>query len=585
MRFLICAIFSVTLLSCSSVQQGSKTQSLPLGLWVWSADTSDDTLSISVEENARGWRASIQSKEAEITVKNRVISVTGDNNQKYIGQISVDKTTISGYWHQPASDLGYQPVVTRAVIESTKVGHWQGTITPQSRPFNVFLDISQPNKTDPLVVVRNPEQNAILGSTQFTIEGVKPNQWRLISKNGRQDRRYKLTRENDSQLTLEHNSFDQPLSMTRSTRSDTSKYFSRLSSDRPEKYTLPLALDDGWVVATPEEAGFDRSTLDGLVSELANANPRARRPRMVHSMLVAHKGRLVFEEYFHGHNHDTAHDTRSLAKVFGPVLIGALQQAGSSISAQDRPINSVLEQGRIPIYDPRKNNITLAHLMTYTSGLDCSETSTSAGSEDQMWRQQEQDDFWLYTAQLPMLHEPGVRHAYCSGSINLVGSSIRSAAEAPIYETFDRLIASPLKFGPYHWNLAPNGASYLGGGVYMRPRDILKIGAVFANNGVWQGQQIINADWVEESTAARIDIESNYFEGSQAYIWHTEKVRSGKQTYSAYRATGNGGQILLIVPELDLAVVFTGGNYRMGGIWGPWPNEFVGEYIIPAIIK
>jgi hypothetical protein len=60
-------------------------------------------------------------------------------------------------------------------------------------------------------------------------------------------------------------------------------------------------------------------------------------------------------------------------------------------------------------------------------------------------------------------------------------------------------------------------------------------------------------------------------------------VRSEKHAYPGYAATGNGGQVLLVIPELELALVFTGGNYRQGGIWGRWGNELVGGEIVPAI--
>lgn len=57
------------------------------------------------------------------------------------------------------------------------------------------------------------------------------------------------------------------------------------------------------------------------------------------------------------------------------------------------------------------------------------------------------------------------------------------------------------------------------------------------------------------------------------------------RTYRSYQATGNGGQILLVVPELELSAVFTGGNYRMGGIWSRWPDQIIGGQIIPALTK
>ena len=60
-------------------------------------------------------------------------------------------------------------------------------------------------------------------------------------------------------------------------------------------------------------------------------------------------------------------------------------------------------------------------------------------------------------------------------------------------------------------------------------------------------------------------------------------VRSEKRANPGYAATGNGGQVLLVIPELELAVVFTGENYRQGSIWGRWGNKIGGGAIVPAI--
>ena len=79
------------------------------------------------------------------------------------------------------------------------------------------------------------------------------------------------------------------------------------------------------------------------------------------------------------------------------------------------------------------------------------------------------------------------------------------------------------------------------------------------------------------------DFNNNYFGGSQAYVWRLDTVRVDESSYASYEATGNGGQIVLVVPELDLVASFTGGNYRMGYVWGRWRNELVGRYIIPAL--
>ncbi len=141
----------------------------------------------------------------------------------------------------------------------------------------------------------------------------------------------------------------------------------------------------------------------------------------------------------------------------------------------------------------------------------------------------------------------------------------------------------------------PTGEGYLGGGAFVRPRDLLKLGQAYLDGGVWQGRRIVDSTWVARSTAARAEITQAstglsaedfpnfYAEGADGYAWHTYPLSSSGRSYHEYEATGNGGQVLIVVPELALAVVFTGGNYMQGGIWGRWRQEIVGGEIIPAI--
>ncbi len=79
------------------------------------------------------------------------------------------------------------------------------------------------------------------------------------------------------------------------------------------------------------------------------------------------------------------------------------------------------------------------------------------------------------------------------------------------------------------------------------------------------------------------DFEDSYVGGAQAYIWRVDTVTAGERRYAFYEASGNGGQLLIVVPTLDLSILFTGGNYRMGGIWSRWRSDIVGGHIIPAI--
>jgi len=141
----------------------------------------------------------------------------------------------------------------------------------------------------------------------------------------------------------------------------------------------------------------------------------------------------------------------------------------------------------------------------------------------------------------------------------------------------------------------PTGEGYAGGGARILPRDLLKVGQTFLNGGVWHGRRIVAASWVKVSTSPHIDVSpattglspddfGNFYGlGKDGYAWHLSDLKVGDRVYKDYEATGNGGQLLIVVPDADLVVVFTAGNFGQGGIWGRWRDNIVAAQIIPAI--
>ncbi|MEL6687476.1 MAG: serine hydrolase [Pseudomonadota bacterium] len=568
-----------------------------LGLWHWTHEARKPAVQVHMTCSDSDCDASINGATIKVIRDGATLRALAETGINFEGTIRNNPLRIDGYLKQYESDFAFYTAMTPITLNRTGLDQWSGRTVVQDRDFRMFLDIFENDTGEQQAVLRNPERNEILsGRRPFNVETTPSGDVELVTGSGDWERRIPLKQNADGTLTLDHPWFEDPLVMRRAKADGQIGYHPRPKDNPITTYTPPPLQEDGWTVAAAESLGFDPSPLNDLVETIATANPQDNPPLQLHAILASHQGTLFLEEYFFGHDATSRHDVRSLGKVFGSVMLGALINDGYEVDLDARPVVDLLTAKGEAIEDLRKADITLSHVLTYTTGLDCHASDDSVGSEDRMWSQTEEPDFWSFFARLPQLHEPGERYAYCSGSANMVGHVIRSLSDMPVLDVFDTQIAKPLNFGPYHWNTMPSGEAYLGGGAYMRPRDILKVGTLYVQDGDWNGAQIVDPDWIETSTQSKVpitagttglseeDFNNNYFGGGQAFIWRTDTVRVGDMIYQSYEASGNGGQLIINVPELDLSVVMVGGNYRQGYVWGRWRNELVGQYVIPAIL-
>jgi CubicO group peptidase (beta-lactamase class C family) len=201
-----------------------------------------------------------------------------------------------------------------------------------------------------------------------------------------------------------------------------------------------------------------------------------------------------------------------------------------------------------------------------------------------MYEQREQPDWYKYTLDLPMARDPGGEQAvYCTAAMNLLGGVVRNATHTWLPDFFDNFVATPLQIETYHWNLMPSGDGYAGGGLRLRPRDQLKLGQLYLSGGLWNGKRIVSKDWVEQSTSRHSTFGQTLgTDHDYGYAWHLYHLESNGQNYHAYAAGGNGGQIVMVIPELDIVVGFTGGSYGEFPKWYRWQTEIVPQFIIPA---
>jgi CubicO group peptidase (beta-lactamase class C family) len=583
-----CVAAALALLACTLPAHAQPDPAATLeGVWQ-SRNAFGPELSgpLSITRDGVNWRATFGGATAESAA---IDFSFGDDRGRFFGRLRRDRRTINGWWLQPPGLPG-QAYATPLRLHAGEGGVWRGEVAPLPQRFTLFLRIARNEDSAWFAAFRNPEFNMNGGASRLRI-GVSGGRVAFSNADGEIVRDADIVAPNT--LRIAWPPLPMPVELTR-TPIDPPQYLPRTRG--AYVYAAPERTRDGWRAARARDVGMDESALTAFIQSVIDADPAARRPQLLHSVLVARRGRLVLEEYFHGYDRETPHDIRSAGKTFASVLLGALMHEGADIGPDTRIAAALSSRAPFANADPRKQDIALSHLLTHTSGLACNDNDeASPGSEGAMQQQSEQSDWHRFALDLPMAHEPGRRYAYCTAGVNLVGAALREASDESVLELIDRLIARPLGFGRYHWNLAPNGEAYLGGGAHVRPRDMLKLGQLYLNGGTWNGRRIVSRDWVASSTAvqAQIDEASTGMDeqtfanvalrGADGYAWHRYGVHAGGRRIETYEANGNGGQFVIVVPEYDLVVAITGGNYGQGGIWNRWRDEIVGAHIVAAI--
>jgi len=239
----------------------------------------------------------------------------------------------------------------------------------------------------------------------------------------------------------------------------------------------------------------------------------------------------------------------------------------------------VMNGGSMPAnLEPRKRAMTLKHLLTMTSGFDCDEEDENTpGYEDNI----KGPDVYRATLDLPMVRQPGDKAVYCSVGANLAGGVVARAAGKPTLELFQKLIADPLDIRQYYMGVTGTLDYYLGGGARFLPRDFLKWAQVHVNHGTWNGRRIYSAEWSRRATSPLVRF-SETSRTRYGYLWWIYDYPYQGRKVRSYFASGNGGQLSIGIDELDLAIVFQGGNYN------DWDNGIIGldyvqNFILPAV--
>jgi uncharacterized protein (TIGR03437 family) len=290
------------------------------------------------------------------------------------------------------------------------------------------------------------------------------------------------------------------------------------------------------------------------------------------SLLVFRNGRLVFERYFHGSQAADSNNIKSVSKSVLSILTGIAIQEGL-LRGTDQKLYEFYSEYFLPGDDPRKLDITIAHLMTMTAGFLQVET----GALHSQWDSSPNPN--QFVIELPLDSTPGEKFNYSTGLSHLLSGILTKASGTGTLDFANSRLFGPLGVTCARWSQDPTGI-YIGGSeVWLTARDLAKIGLLVLRNGRWADRTIVSEDWLRTSTRLRVRTQSVL--GDYAYFWW-------KATIDGYPATigmGYGGQYMFLVPDLDLIMVTSAlSNYS------PVPDsaylqpfDIMGSFVLPAV--
>ncbi|MEM1245741.1 MAG: serine hydrolase [Acidobacteriota bacterium] len=526
-------------------------------------------LRIELTEGEAG-TAQIGGRQAKLERTVTGIAAEFGEGSSFRGDFTEDGT-IRGVWIQATGVSFTYPHAAPLVLEKNGKDRWRGQVPVVDDAITFFLKVETDDEGKQHAFLRNPERNLGIFLRIATLQH-KNGKVALLSEDGseRMTGRYDLGNE---VLSLYSDQAGQTFDFYRMADVEGSDFAAALGTGRGTD-RAPEELGDGWEVAKAADS-LDVEPLDTLISELRADVADSVFSRYVHSLQIAHRGRLVVDEYFYGNHEATPHDTRSAGKSVTSVVAGAAKLQGADLSL-DTDVHAVF--GREADDPP----LLLRHLLTMSPGWACDDDDgDSPGNEGTMQYQTEQPDWWAYSLDLERIAEPGANDVYCSGSINLAYGVVSKVAGRPLPELLRDLVAEPLEIDTFFMNLDPLERGYGGGGLRMRPRDLLKFGQLMVDDGVWKGRRILSSEWVKESLRphSSLNVPDDY-----GLAWWRIAYDVDGREIQAYYASGNGGQLIFAVPALELSVLFTAGNYNNFGTWRSYRDELMPDYILPAVL-
>ncbi|MGB5527533.1 MAG: serine hydrolase [Gemmatimonadota bacterium] len=357
--------------------------------------------------------------------------------------------------------------------------------------------------------------------------------------------------------------------------------------------TVSAALgQEAWPRGELADAGLDVAPLAALAAEVADGDYG-----YVDRLLLVAEGRIVFDErydqdyveisrgqsgplgcgtdacespddvhdfnYLHPDRHPfyegrEVHSLQSVTKSVTATLIGIAIRRGE-IPGVQTPVLELLSDYDLSGLDPRVGNATLEDLLTMRLGIEWHENDRPLDDTNTTLQLEKSDDWVAFTLAQPADSDPGVKWNYNSGGSHLMSAIILQATGQTTAEYAEEHLFGPLGIRDYHWKKDPQGLPDTEGGLYLAAEDLARIGVLYLQDGVWEGERLLPEGWVAAATARQVDdVAPNNpnWNWGYGYQWW----RLDASGLDVWAGLGFGGQNLIVIPARGLVGVINSWN-------------------------
>jgi CubicO group peptidase (beta-lactamase class C family) len=325
----------------------------------------------------------------------------------------------------------------------------------------------------------------------------------------------------------------------------------------------PSDTGDGWLLSTPEAEGLNPGKIDEIYRLVFSETDYLTAA----SLLIVRNGKLVAEGYCRDkEDRDWPNAIQSATKSVTSLLTGIALESGA-IDSLYRPVFDFIPEA----FDDNvgKRSISLYDTLTMRSGLafDNDEHTETLFDEDT-------PDSLKYVLSRPLEFTPGTHFNYSDGDPHLVSGAIQKVTGMSLMEFAGIHLFEPLGIADYLWERHGDGIVYGAVGLWLKSRDMAKIGQLCLQRGMWEGKQIVSSFWIDFSTQPHVAEEGGIYYG--LYWWI-------RPDFEAYSAVGHGGQYIYVIPGKNLVIVLTAEPYTadIGVYWEDF--EFLVAGIIDAL--